>query len=75
MPFMNNFQKTQDWLHLALKEFEAALADFKGERNSESIQHAQQCAERVSKSILSYLGFVLEKTHHPSNYSRIIFTT
>lgn len=66
--FIKNIQKTRDWLHMALKEFDAALADFKDERNSESIQHAQQCAERVGKSILSFLGFAPEKTHHPSDY-------
>ena len=65
---MKNIQKTRDWLHMALKEFDAALADYKEERNSESIQHAQQCAERVGKSILSFLGFAPEKTHHPSDY-------
>jgi HEPN domain-containing protein len=65
---MKNIQKTRDWLHMALKEFDAALADFMDERNSEAIQHAQQCAERVGKSILSFLGFVPEKTHHPSDY-------
>ncbi len=65
---MKNIQKTRDWLHMALKEFDAALADYKEERNSESIQHAQQCVERIGKSILSFLGFSSEKTHHPSNY-------
>ncbi len=65
---MKNIQKTRDWMHMALKEFDAALADFKEERNSESIQHAQQCVERIGKSILSFLGFSPEKTHHPSNY-------
>lgn len=65
---MKNIQKTRDWLHMALKEFDAAIADFKEDRNSEAIQHAQQCTERVGKSILSFLGFALEKTHHPSNY-------
>ncbi len=65
---MKNIQKTRDWLHMALKEFDAALADYKEKRNSESIQHAQQCAERVGKSILSFLGFAPEKTHHPSDY-------
>ena len=65
---MKNIQKTRDWLHMALKEFDAAYADFMDERYSESIQHAQQCAERVGKSILSFLGFVPEKTHHPSDY-------
>ncbi|MCZ7380287.1 MAG: HEPN domain-containing protein [Candidatus Methanoperedens sp.] len=66
--FMKNIQKTRDWLHMALKEFDAAFADFMDERYSESIQHAQQCAERVGKSILSFLGFAPEKTHHPSDY-------
>jgi len=65
---MKNIQKTRDWLHMALKEFDAALADYKEERNSESIQHAQQCVERIGKSILSFLGFSPKKTHHPSNY-------
>ncbi len=53
---------------MALNEFDAAFADFMDERYSESIQHAQQCAERVGKSILSFLGFAPEKTHHPSDY-------
>ncbi len=53
---------------MALKEFDAAFADFMDERYSESIQHAQQCTERVGKSILSFLGFAPEKTHHPSDY-------
>ncbi len=65
---MKNIQKTRDWLHMALNEFDAAFADFMDERYSESIQHAQQCAERVGKSILSFLGFAPEKTHHPSDY-------
>ncbi len=65
---MKNIQKTRDWLHMALKEFDAALADFMDERYSESIQHAQQCAERAGKSVLSFLGFAPEKTHHPSDY-------
>jgi len=65
---MLNMHKARDWLHMALKEFEAANGDFLAGRNSESIQHSQQCAERVCKSILSYLGFVLKKTHHPSDY-------
>jgi len=65
---MNNIQKPRDWMHMALKEFDAARADFRDDRNSEAIQHAQQCAERVGKSILSFLGFALEKTHHPSDY-------
>jgi HEPN domain-containing protein len=58
---MLNLQKARDWLHMALKEFEAANRDFLAGRNSESIQHSQQSAERVCKSILSYLGFVLKK--------------
>ncbi|MBU4373997.1 MAG: HEPN domain-containing protein [Candidatus Methanoperedenaceae archaeon] len=53
---------------MALNEFDAATGDFMAGRNSESIQHSQQCAERVCKSILSYLGFILKKTHHPSDY-------
>ncbi len=65
---MKNTQKARDWLHMALKEYDAALSDFENGRNSEAIQHAQQCAERVSKSILSFLGFAVKKTHHPSDY-------
>ncbi len=65
---MKNTQKVRDWLHMALKEYDAALGDFKNERNSEAIQHAQQCAERVSKSILSFLGFAVKKTHRPSDF-------
>ena len=34
---MKNIQKTRDWLHMALKEFDAVLADYKEERNSGSI--------------------------------------
>lgn len=65
---MKNTQKTRDWLHMALKEYDAAIDDFRNGRNSEVIQHAQQCAERVCKSILSFLGFAVKKTHHPSDY-------
>lgn len=28
---MKNIQKTRDWMHMALKEFDAARADFKDE--------------------------------------------
>lgn len=65
---MKNTQKARDWLHMALREYDVAIGDFNAGRNSEAIQHAQQCAERVCKSILSYLGFEVKKTHHPSDF-------
>lgn len=65
---MKNTQKARDWLHMALREYDVAIGDFNTGRNSEAIQHAQQCAERVCKSILSYLGFEVKKTHHPSDF-------
>jgi HEPN domain-containing protein len=65
---MKNTQKARDWLHMSLKEYDDALGDLENQRNSEAIQHAQQCAERVGKSILSYLSFAVKKTHHPSDY-------
>ncbi len=55
---------------MALKEFDAALADFKDERYSEAIQHAQQCAERVGKSILSFLGFLVDMVTFSSPLER-----
>lgn len=60
---MMNIHKARDWLHMALRELDAANGDLKDGRNSESIQHSQQCAERICKSIISFLGFVLKKTH------------
>lgn len=65
---MMNIHKARDWLHMALRELDAANGDLKDGRNSESIQHSQQCAERICKSIISFLGFVLKKTHHPADY-------
>lgn len=65
---MKNTQKARDWLHMALMEYDASVNDFKNGRNSEAIQHAQQCAERVCKSILAFLGFAVKKTHHPTDY-------
>lgn len=65
---MKNTQKARDWLHMALMEYDSAVDDFRDGRNSEAIQHAQQCAERVCKSILVFLGFAVKKTHHPTDY-------
>lgn len=64
---MKNVQKTKDWLEMALDDMEGAIADFNEGRYPSSVFHAQQCAEKLLKSVLYFFGVFHEKTHFPSD--------
>ncbi|MDD1760059.1 MAG: HEPN domain-containing protein [Methanothrix sp.] len=64
---MKNIQKTRDWMEMALDDMDDAIADFRNERYPSSVFHAQQCSEKLLKSILYYFGIFHEKTHFPSD--------
>ncbi len=64
---MNNIQKTEDWVMIALEDFSGALADFKEERYPSSVFHAQQCTEKALKALLAFFGIIHEKTHFPAD--------
>jgi HEPN domain-containing protein len=64
---MNNIQKTEDWIMMALEDHSDAIADFKGGRYPSSVFHAQQCAEKALKALLTFFGIANEKTYFPSD--------
>lgn len=64
---MRNVQKTKDWLEMALDDMEGAILDFEEGRYPSSVFHAQQCVEKLLKSILYFFGVFHEKTHFPSD--------
>jgi HEPN domain-containing protein len=65
---MKNIQKTKDWIEMAIDDMEYANADFREERYPSSVFHAQQCAEKLLKSVLYFFGVFHEKTHFPSDF-------
>ncbi len=64
---MNNIQKTEDWMMIAIEDYSDAIADFKEGRYPSSVFHAQQCTEKALKALLSFFGIAHEKTHFPSD--------
>ncbi|NJD51534.1 MAG: HEPN domain-containing protein [Candidatus Methanoperedens sp.] len=52
---------------IALDDYNDALSDFNEGRYPSSVYHAQQCAEKALKALLSFFGVVHEKTHFPSD--------
>jgi HEPN domain-containing protein len=64
---MNNIQKTQDWIMMALEDHGDSNADFNDGRYPSSVFHAQQCTEKTLKALLSFFGIAHEKTHFPSD--------
>lgn len=64
---MNNIQKTEDWMMIAIEDYSDAIADFKDGRYPSSVFHAQQCTEKALKALLSFFGIAHEKTHFPSD--------
>jgi len=64
---MKNIQKTKDWIEMAIDDMMDAIADFSDERYPSSVFHAQQCAEKLLKSVLYFFGIFHEKTHFPSD--------
>lgn len=64
---MKNIQKTKDWIEMALDDMNDAISDFSDERYPSSVFHAQQCTEKLMKSVLYFFGIFHEKTHFPSD--------
>ncbi len=64
---MNNIQKTEDWIMMALEDYSDSKADFNDGRYPSSVFHAQQCTEKALKALLSFFGISHEKTHFPSD--------
>ena len=64
---MKNIQKTKDWIEMAIDDMMDAIADYGDERYPSSVFHAQQCAEKLLKSVLYFFGIFHEKTHFPSD--------
>ncbi len=64
---MKNIQKTKDWIEMALDDMENAVADLNAGRYPSCVFHAQQCTEKLLKSILYFFGIVHGKTHFPSD--------
>jgi len=52
---MKNIPKTRDWMEMALDDMNDAIADFRGERYPSSVFHAQQCSEKLLKSVFYFL--------------------
>lgn len=52
---------------IALDDYSDALSDFNEGRYPSSVYHAQQCAEKALKALLSFFGIVHGKTHFPSD--------
>ncbi|MFQ6100673.1 MAG: HEPN domain-containing protein, partial [Anaerolineae bacterium] len=63
---VTNFQKTRDWMRLALLELRTALQTFRIGDYSACVLHCQQSLERAVKSILVFLGKEIKRTHAPS---------
>jgi HEPN domain-containing protein len=64
---MKNIQKTVDWLEMALDDRADSISDLNEERYPSSVFHAQQCTEKILKSVLYFFGLVHGKTHFPSD--------
>lgn len=64
---MKNIQKTKDWLEMALDDMDDAVSDLSEKRYPSSVFHAQQCTEKILKSVLYFFGVVQGKTHFPSD--------
>ena len=63
---MNNIQKTEDWIMMALEDHGESKTDFKDGRFPSSVFHAQQCTEKALKGLVTFFGIAHEKTHFPS---------
>jgi len=57
---MNNIQKTEDWIMIALEDHSDTIADFNEGRYPSSVFHAQQCTEKALKALLSFFGIAGE---------------
>jgi HEPN domain-containing protein len=64
---MKSIQKTKDWLEMALDDMDDAVSDLGEGRYPSSVFHAQQCTEKILKSVLYFFGVVQGKTHFPSD--------
>ncbi len=63
---MKNIQKARDWLSMAKDDYKKSKRRLEGREYSDAVHHAQQSAEKACKSLLSFMGLEVEKTHFPS---------